>query len=58
MAALRDTSFVKKTFELNRRGMLQITEGLTKLGLEAHPVVRQLRGVPHRQRHGDVPTLT
>jgi histidinol-phosphate aminotransferase len=37
VAALRDTSFVKKTFELNRRGMLQITEGLTKLGLEYIP---------------------
>ncbi len=37
VAALRDTSFVKKTFELNRRGMLQVTEGLTKLGLEYIP---------------------
>ncbi|OIQ95484.1 histidinol-phosphate aminotransferase 2 [mine drainage metagenome] len=37
VAALRDVSFVKKTFELNRRGMLQITEGLTKLGLEYIP---------------------
>ncbi len=37
VAALRDTSFVKKTYELNRRGMLQITEGLTKLGLEYIP---------------------
>lgn len=34
VAALRDVSFVKKTFELNRRGMLQITEGLGKLGLQ------------------------
>ena len=37
VAALRDVSFVKKTFELNQRGMLQITEGLTKLGLEYIP---------------------
>jgi histidinol-phosphate aminotransferase len=37
VAALRDVSFVKKTFDLNRRGMLQITEGLTKLGLEYIP---------------------
>ena len=37
VAALRDTSFVKKTYELNRRGMLQITEGLTKLGLQYIP---------------------
>jgi len=33
VAALRDVSFVKKTFELNRRGMQQITDGLVKLGL-------------------------
>jgi histidinol-phosphate aminotransferase len=33
VAALRDVSFVKKTFELNRRGMVQITDGLVKLGL-------------------------
>ena len=37
VAALRDVSFVKKTFELNRRGMAQITDGLTKLGLEYIP---------------------
>ncbi|MBU1425828.1 MAG: histidinol-phosphate transaminase [Gammaproteobacteria bacterium] len=37
VAALRDVSFVKKTFELNRRGMQQITDGLTKLGLEYIP---------------------
>ena len=37
VAALRDTSFVKKTFELNQRGMQQITEGLTRLGLEYIP---------------------
>jgi histidinol-phosphate aminotransferase len=37
VAALRDVSFVKRTFELNQRGMLQITEGLTRLGLEYIP---------------------
>jgi histidinol-phosphate aminotransferase len=37
VAALRDVSFVKKTFELNQRGMAQITDGLTKLGLEYIP---------------------
>ncbi|HAF45453.1 MAG TPA: histidinol-phosphate transaminase [Gallionellaceae bacterium] len=37
VAALRDVSFVKKTFELNRRGMVQITDGLTRLGLEYIP---------------------
>jgi histidinol-phosphate aminotransferase len=37
VAALRDTSFVKKTFELNQRGMTQITEGLNKLGLKHIP---------------------
>jgi histidinol-phosphate aminotransferase len=37
VAALRDVSFVKKTFELNRRGMTQISDGLTKLGLEYIP---------------------
>jgi len=37
VAALRDVSFVKKTFEVNQRGMAQITEGLTKLGLEYIP---------------------
>jgi histidinol-phosphate aminotransferase len=37
VAALRDVSFVKKTFELNRKGMAQITEGLTKLGLQYIP---------------------
>jgi histidinol-phosphate aminotransferase len=37
VAALRDISFVKRTFELNRRGMQQITEGLTRLGLEFIP---------------------
>ncbi|MBI5005649.1 MAG: histidinol-phosphate transaminase [Nitrosomonadales bacterium] len=37
VAALRDVSFVKKTFELNQRGMQQITDGLAKLGLEYIP---------------------
>jgi histidinol-phosphate aminotransferase len=37
VAALRDVSFVKKTFELNQRGIVQITEGLTRLGLEYIP---------------------
>jgi histidinol-phosphate aminotransferase len=37
VAALRDVSFVKRTFELNQRGMVQITEGLGKLGLEFIP---------------------
>ena len=37
VAALRDVSFVKRTFEQNRRGMTQVTEGLTKLGLEYIP---------------------
>ncbi|OIR19976.1 histidinol-phosphate aminotransferase 2 [mine drainage metagenome] len=37
VAALRDVSFVKKTFELNQRGMQQITDGLTRLGLEYIP---------------------
>jgi histidinol-phosphate aminotransferase len=37
VAALRDVSFVKKTFKLNQRGMAQITGGLTKLGLKYIP---------------------
>jgi histidinol-phosphate aminotransferase len=36
-AALEDTAFVNKTYELNRLGMKQITEGLTALGLEYIP---------------------
>jgi histidinol-phosphate aminotransferase len=36
-AALRDITFVKRTYELNLRGMAQITEGLKKLGLEFIP---------------------
>jgi histidinol-phosphate aminotransferase len=37
VAALQDTDFVRQTFELNRRGMKQIVEGLTRLGLEHIP---------------------
>ncbi|MBI5917835.1 MAG: histidinol-phosphate transaminase [Nitrosomonadales bacterium] len=37
VAVLHDADFVKKTFELNQRGMLQITDGLTKLGLKYIP---------------------
>jgi len=37
VAALRDVSFVKQTFELNQRGMAQISDGLFKLGLEFIP---------------------
>jgi histidinol-phosphate aminotransferase len=33
-AALDDTDFVRQSFELNYRGMRQITEGLTRLGIE------------------------
>ncbi|MBI5437154.1 MAG: histidinol-phosphate transaminase [Nitrosomonadales bacterium] len=36
-AALRDEAFVRQTHELNRRGMVQITQGLGKLGLEFIP---------------------
>jgi len=37
VAALQDTDFVRKTFELNIRGMKQIVDGLTKLGLQHIP---------------------
>ena len=37
VAALQDESFVKQTCELNRAGMEQITQGLTRLGLEYIP---------------------
>ncbi|MFA5371462.1 MAG: histidinol-phosphate transaminase [Sideroxydans sp.] len=37
VAALRDVSFVKHTFELNQCGMAQITDGLNKLDLEYIP---------------------
>ncbi|HZN26447.1 MAG TPA: histidinol-phosphate transaminase [Burkholderiales bacterium] len=36
-AALEDHEFIKKTYELNRAGMKQITGGLTALGLEYIP---------------------
>lgn len=37
VAALHDIEFVKKTYELNQRGMQQIIAGLTKLGLSYIP---------------------
>ena len=37
VAALHDTDFVQQTYELNQRGMQQITAGLTKLGLSYIP---------------------
>ncbi len=37
VAALQDADFVRKTFELNRRGMAQIVAGLEKLGLTHIP---------------------
>jgi histidinol-phosphate aminotransferase len=37
VAALQDTDFVQQTFALNLRGMKQIVDGLTKLGLEHIP---------------------
>jgi histidinol-phosphate aminotransferase len=37
VAALEDTDFVQKTFELNMRGMKQIVDGLAKLGLQHIP---------------------
>ena len=36
-AALEDTEFIAKTYELNRAGMRQLTEGLAALGLEYIP---------------------
>ncbi len=36
-AALDDTDFVRKSFELNRTGMRQLTDGLARLGLEYIP---------------------
>ena len=36
-AALADTDFVRRSYELNRAGMKQITEGLTALGLDYIP---------------------
>ncbi|MGC2458521.1 MAG: histidinol-phosphate transaminase [Gallionellaceae bacterium] len=37
VAALRDEDFVRRTYALNRRGMAQITDGLSKLRLEYIP---------------------
>ncbi|MFA6903144.1 MAG: histidinol-phosphate transaminase [Gallionellaceae bacterium] len=37
VAALHDMDFVQQTYELNRRGMQQITAGLNKLGLSYIP---------------------
>ncbi len=37
VAAIKDTDFVQQTFELNQRGMKQITDGLRKLGLDYIP---------------------
>ena len=37
VAALQDTDFVQQAFALNQRGMVQITYGLSKLGLEYIP---------------------
>ncbi len=37
VAALQDADFVRRTFELNRRGMQQIADGLDKLGLAYIP---------------------
>ena len=37
VAALQDTDFVQQTFALNLRGMKQIVDGLSKLGLEYIP---------------------
>jgi len=37
VAALHDADFVERTYELNQRGMQQITAGLTKLGLSYIP---------------------
>jgi histidinol-phosphate aminotransferase len=37
VAALHDADFVRQTFELNQRGMQQITNGLTELGLNYIP---------------------
>lgn len=36
-AALQDAQFVRQTFELNQRGMQQLTEGLAALGLSFIP---------------------
>lgn len=36
-AALKDTAFVRKSFELNQAGMRQITQGFARMGLEYIP---------------------
>lgn len=37
LAALQDTEFVQRVYALNRAGMLQLTDGLRKLGVEYIP---------------------
>jgi len=37
VAALEDSDFLQQSYDLNRRGMAQITTGLTRLGLEFIP---------------------
>ncbi|MEK7301726.1 MAG: histidinol-phosphate transaminase, partial [Pseudomonadota bacterium] len=37
LAALQDAEFVQKSYALNRAGMLQLTEGFRKLGIEHIP---------------------
>lgn len=37
LAALQDAEFVQKSYALNRTGMLQLTEGFRKLGIESIP---------------------
>ncbi len=37
VAALQDATFVQQTYEMNRRGMAQITAGLSRFGLEYIP---------------------
>jgi histidinol-phosphate/aromatic aminotransferase/cobyric acid decarboxylase-like protein len=37
LAALQDTEFVQKSYALNRAGMLQLTDGFRKLGIETIP---------------------
>jgi histidinol-phosphate aminotransferase len=37
VAALKDTDFLRQTFELNLRGMKRVVDGLTKMGLEHIP---------------------
>ena len=60
-AALEDTAFVRRSVDLNRAGMKQVTEGLTRLGLEYIPSygnfvsfrVKEAPGVYQRLlRHG------